>query len=193
MERRRLGNLITCGSLGAALCFWVINAAVMGPRLAAEGGAASFFRNVAIGVTFMAGLPAAGAAYTLVAARTAVAGSGALQGIGRRTVIAPLALSTGAVVLGVIVSALAARRFMEAEWVKIALVLAVRFVPVGAAFAFMGSLAGNLAGSVTLEARDLGRWRRINLVLVASHSAFWVLLMGAVLQLLWRQTGALAP
>jgi hypothetical protein len=110
--------------------------------------------------------------------------------VGRRTVIIPLALGIGAAVFGAALSVLAVRTCAGSEWRALALLCGTRFLPVAAGFALMGSFAGNLAGSVTLEARDLGRWLRINILLLVLYMAFWIFLMWAVLHILWKQIGA---
>ena len=191
VKSRAVFRVMTLGSAGSALGFWVVNVSVLGPRLGTPGGMEAFQRNLAIAVTFLAGLPAAGAAYTLVTGAVVPPASGALQGIGRRTVLVPFGLGAGVMVLGGVFSVLLGGTYIEGGWMEVALMLAPRLLPVGAGFALMGSFAGNLAGSAVLEARDLGRWRRINLVLVISHSAFSVFLMWAVLHLLWTRPATL--
>ncbi len=180
-------------SLASALGFWVVNAAVLASRLAGVAGVQAFLKNNALAVTVVASLPAACAAYSMVLRRGDVVGRDRLPGVGRGTVIIPFALSLGVVLLGSASSAFVMHSRMGSEWTAMVRLWWPRLLPVGAGFALMGSLVGNLAGSLTLEAKDLGYWTRINLALLISNSAFWLFLMWAVLDVLRRQIGALAP
>jgi hypothetical protein len=193
LEKRKLRRLAAALSLASALAFWAVNAIAVGPRLAGPGTVQAFLKNAAIGVTFVVSLPAAGTAFMLVMERGIVLGRDPLPGVGRRTVIVPFALSLGVMALGATLSALAMQNWLGSERVAVLSQHAARLLPVGAGFALMGSFAGNLAGSVTLEAQDLGRWLRVNLVLLILHTAFWIFLMWAVLHMLWWQIDGLAP
>jgi hypothetical protein len=192
LEKRGLRRLAAALSLASALGFWVVNAVALCPRLAGPAGAQAFLKNIAIAVTFVAGLPAAGAAFTLVLERGIGSGRDGLPGVGRKTVIFPFALGFAVVALGAAISLLAIRTCGGGEWAAVARSHGQRLLPVGAGFALMGSFAGNLAGSITLEAMDLGRWVRRNLVFLILHTAFWIFLMWAVLHILWKQIGARA-
>lgn len=192
LEKRGLRRLAAALSLASALGFWVVNVVVLCPRLAGPAGAQAFLKNIAIAVTFVAGLPAAGAALTLVLEQGIGPWGNGLPGVGRKTVIFPFVLGFAVVALGAGLSALAMRTCLGSEWAALARLHGPRLLLVGAGFALMGSFAGNLAGSVTLEAMDLGRWVRINFVLLILHTAFWIFLMWAVLHILWKQIGARA-
>ena len=179
-------------SLAPALGFWVANVAALCPRLAGPAGAQAFLKNIAIAVTFLAGLPAAGIAFTLVLGRRMGPGRDGLPGVGGKTIMLPFALSLAVIVMGSALSVLATRMCARGEWAGLARLYGQRLLLVGAGFALMGSFAGNLAGSITLEAMDLGRWARRNLVFLILHTAFWIFLMWAVLHILWRQISARA-
>jgi hypothetical protein len=180
-------------SMAAALGFWGVNVLVVGPELESPTGLNAFLTNIAIAVTFITSAAAAGVAYTLVLGRGIVLGRDALAGICRRTVVVPFALSLGALVLGGSVSSLALRAYYAGSWHGVLSLSSRSLFPVGVGFALMGSLVGNLAGSVTLEVRDLGRITRVNLVLITSTTAFWLLLMWAVLHLIREQIATAVP
>jgi len=190
LEKRKLRRLAVALSLAPALGFWVVNVAALCPRLAGPAGAQAFLKNIAIAVTFLAGLPAAGTAFTLVLGRGMGPGRDGLPGVGRKTIMLPFALGFAVVATGSAVSVLAMRHCAAGEWAALARLYGARLLLVGAALALMGSFAGNLAGSITLEAMDLGRWARRNLVFLILYTAFWIFLMWAVLHILWRQIGA---
>ena len=193
LRKRRLRRLVTGLSLASGFAYWAVNAAVMGQGVVDPDGLRIFLRNVAIGVTFIAGLPAAGAAFGEVLERGMSAGHDTIPGVGRKTIIIPLTLSVSVMLAGAAVSAVAMRAALGDGWLGVARTHAQHLLPVGAGFALVGTLAGNLAGSLMLEARDLGRWTPISLFLLISHSVFGALLMSAVLHILWQEIGAPAP
>lgn len=180
-------------AIGAAVAFWLVNALVMGPRLAGPGGMRAFLENLALAVTFVTSVPVAVTAFTLVSERGMVPGRDALPGIGRRTVVLPSLAGLAVVGLGAAVSALALIRWSAGGWTAVLKAHGPRLFAAGAGFALMGSLVGNLAGSVTLEARDLGRWVRVNLILAVSLAAFYMLLMFSVLHIMQREIRRLVP
>jgi hypothetical protein len=173
-----------------AMGFWVLNALVVGRGLPSAGGPAAFLRNIAIAVTFISSVSTASIAFATVLRRGYVLRRDVMAGIERKTLILPFALNLSVLVLGGAVSALVTASSLGGENRPVLISYLPRYLTVGAGFALMGSFVGNLAGSVTLEARDLGRYIRVNLVLVISVAAFWIFLMWAVLRLLWRQAGA---
>ncbi|MGD9403330.1 MAG: hypothetical protein PVF95_13815 [bacterium] len=187
MENRKSRRISILLSMAAALAFWAVNALAVGPRLEAPGGPGglhAFLFNISIGVTFITGVTTAVMAFTLVMGRGMVLGRDALAGVCRRTIVVPFGLGVGALLAGAVVSAIGLGMWWGPGWVGVLRVYGPSLMPVGIGFALMGSLVGNLAGSVTLDSRDLGRITRVNLVLLISTAAFWLFLMWAVLHLI---------
>jgi hypothetical protein len=190
LKRQGLQGLVIALSMVVPMGFWVLNALVVGPGLPSAGGPAAFLRNIAIAVTFISSVSTASIAFATVLRRGYVLRRDVMAGIERKTLILPFALNLSVLVLGGVVSALVTASSLGGENRPVLISYLPRYLTVGVGFALMGSFVGNLAGSVTLEARDLGRYIRVNLVLVISVAAFWIFLMWAVLRLLWRQAGA---
>jgi hypothetical protein len=177
----------------SALAFWGINAGAYGPRLVYSARAGEFMGNISLAVTFITSVSAAVAAFEWVMRRGFVIGRDAVSGVCGRTVLIPAAIAVATMLVGAAVSAVAMGHWVGTGWAAMFCLLAWRYLPVGAGAALMGSLVGNLAGSVTLEAKDLGRWARLNLVLFLALVCFWMFVLWAVRCLLAGRTGASIP
>jgi hypothetical protein len=186
-------RVVVSASMAGALGFWVANALAVASGPAGECGINAFLGNIAIAITFVGSVSTAGAAYALVLGRGNVLGSDVLAGICRRTIVMPFALGLGVLLIGSAFSALALRAWYAGGWGGLLDLWARSLLPVGVAFALMGSFAGNLAGSVTLDARDLGRITRVNLLLLTSTAAFWLFLMWVVFHLLREAIASSLP
>jgi len=186
-KSRRISLLL---SMATALAFWAANALALGPRLICPGGLHAFLKNISVGVTFITGVTTAVMAFSLVMGRGMVLGRDALAGVCRRTVVIPLGLSLLTLLAGAALSALALSMWYGGSRAGVLRTQGTSLIPVGIAFALMGSFVGNLAGSVALDSRDLGRITRVNLVLLISTASFWLFLMWAVLHLLRERIGS---
>jgi hypothetical protein len=195
LDLKRSGSqrLRIAAAMGTAVGFWAVNALLMGPRLAGPGGARAFLENLGLAVTFVTSVPAAIVAFALVSERDVVLGRDALPGVGRRTVILPFVAGIGTMGAGALVTVLALLWWQGGAFTLTLQSYGPRLLAVGAGFALMGSFVGNLTGSVTLEARDLGHWVRANLILAVSLTSFWLFLMFAVLHIMRRGISGLTP
>jgi len=193
LENRRFRRLAATLPLAAALAFWTVNAAVVGPRLGAPAGLYAYLKNLAVGVTFVTSVMAALSALGRVLGRGIVFGRDAVSGVSRGTVLVPFGSSLCVLLVGAVLSALGLRAWGGPRWTAALYVHGPTLLSVGAGCALMGSLVGNLAGSVTLDARDLGRMVRVNLVLLVSVTGFWMFLLWAVLRLLGKRVGTAVP
>lgn len=186
-KSRRISLLL---SMATALAFWAANSLAVGPRLECPDGLHAFLKNISVGLTFVTGVTTAVMAFTLVMGRGMVPGRDALSGVCRRTIVVPPGLSLVILLAGAALSALALNMWYGAGWAGVFRAQVIGLIPVGIGFALMGSFMGNLAGSVALDSRDLGRITRVNLVLLISTASFWLFLMWAVLHLLRERIGS---
>ena len=144
--------------------------------------------NIALALTFVTSVSAGGAALAMVMGRGYIRGRDVMAGIDGKTTGLPFAFSLAVLVAGGFLTVLVVNQYAAGQ----RSILVVRFLcdlPVGLGSALMGSLVGNLAGSVMLHARDLGRWVRIDSILLILVMSLWVILMWVILYLLWRQIG----
>jgi hypothetical protein len=175
-----------------ALLFWAVNAGFGGRLLAWRGGVQAFLKNLGLGATFITSVTASCTAFGWVLRRGYALGRDAVPGVGLGTIFRPFLLNLGVAAIGAALSALTLLHGTGENGLRLSGFVALSIFPVAAGFALTGSMVGNVAASVTLEARDLGRWTGVNIVLMISVSAFWLFLMWAVLGLLWQKAGAVA-
>ena len=176
-----------------AIVYWALNAAFLGPSLPEAAGMEGFLKNIAIAATAVAGISAACLSFAAVECKPYSFGENGMPGIDRRSILLPFALSLGVTVLGMAVSAAAVRHWLGSDGLRSFLARCAYILPVGACFALMGSFIGNLAGSGVLEAREYGRWTRVNIVLLVFATCFWGLLTWAVLVFLRRAAATPVP